>query len=78
VKLKGSFEVFIAANGVPVRTSVVLSIGKLRLSVGADVLAIDFPVTIPAPPAAAETIGAAELEQLEKARLKRLLKKKHK
>jgi hypothetical protein len=78
VKLKGSFEAFIAANGVPVRTSVVLSIGKLRLSVSADVLAIDFPVTIPAPPAAAETIGAAELEKLEKARLKRLLKKKHK
>jgi hypothetical protein len=76
LKLKGSFEVFIAANGVPVHTGIVLSIGKLRIGTSADVLAIDFPVTVPAPPPAAETISAAELEKLEKARLKRLLKKK--
>jgi hypothetical protein len=78
LKLKGSFETFIAANGVPVHTNILLSIGKLRFSTGADMLAIDFPVTVPAPPPAAETITAAELEKLEKARLKRLLKKKKK
>jgi glutamate-1-semialdehyde aminotransferase len=78
LKLKGSFETFIAANGVPVHTTVVLSIGKLRMSTSSDVLAIDFPVTVPAPPPAAETIPAAELLKLETARLKRLLKKKHK
>jgi hypothetical protein len=75
LKLKGSFEVFIAANGVPVHTGIVLSIGKLHLGTSADVLAIDFPVTVPAPPPAAETISAAELEKLEKARLKKALKK---
>jgi len=78
LKLKGSFETFIASNGVPVHTTVLLSIAKLRFSTSADVLAIDFPVTVPAPPPAAETITAAELLKLEKARLKRLLKKKKK
>jgi hypothetical protein len=81
LKLKGSFETFIAANGVPVHTKVLLSIGKLRFGTSADVLAIDFPVAVPAPPPAAETISAAELLKLEKARLKKVLKKlkkKHK
>jgi hypothetical protein len=76
LKLIGSFETFIATNGVPVHTTVVLAIGKLRISSSADVPAIDFPVAVPAPPPAAETIGAAELLKLQKARLKRLLKKK--
>jgi hypothetical protein len=75
IKLKATFEAFIAANGVPVRMNIVLSIGKVRLIAGEDVLAIDFPVTVPAPPPAAETIGAAELEKIEAARLKKLLKK---
>jgi hypothetical protein len=75
LKLKGSFETFIAANGEPVRTIVLLSIGKLRFSVSSDVLAIDFPVSVPAPPPAAETIGAAELEKIETARLEKVLKK---
>jgi hypothetical protein len=82
LKLAGSFEAFIApSSGVPVRTSIVLSIGKLRFGTSSDVLAIDFPVTVPAPPPAAETISAAEFEKIEKARLKKLLKKlkkKHK
>ena len=60
---------------MPVHTTVLLSIGKLRLGTSVDVLAIDFPVTVPAPPAAAETIGAAELEKIEKARIEKLLKK---
>jgi hypothetical protein len=79
VKLKATFEAFIAANGVPVRMNIVLSIGKVRLIATEDVLAIDFPVTVLPPPPAAETIGAAELEKIEAARLKKVLKrlKKH-
>jgi hypothetical protein len=76
LKLKGSFETFIAANGVPVHTTILLSIGKLHFSTSADVLAIDFSVTVPAPPPAAETISAAEFEKIEKAQLEKL-KKKH-
>jgi len=75
IKLKAAFEAFIAANGVPVRMKVVFSIGKVRLIASEDVFAIDFPVTVPAPPPAAETIGAAELEKIEAARLKKVLKK---
>jgi hypothetical protein len=75
IKLKATFEAFVAANGVPVRMNIVLSIGKVRVIVSEDVLAIDFPVTVPAPPPAAETIGAAELEKIEAARLKKVLKK---
>jgi hypothetical protein len=82
LKLRGSFETFVAANGVPLHTTILLAIGKLRFSTSADVLAIDFPVTVPAPPPAAETISAAELEKIETARLekalKKLKKKKHK
>jgi hypothetical protein len=75
LKLKGSFETFIAANGVPVHSTLVLSIGKLRQSTSSDVLATDFPVTVPAPPPTAETISAAALEKIEKARLEKVLKK---
>lgn len=78
LKLKGSFETFIAANGVPVRTIILLSIGKLRFSASSDVLAIDFPVAIPALPPPAETISAAELEKIETARLEKVLKKSKK
>jgi hypothetical protein len=75
IKLKATFEAFVAANGVPVRMNIVLSIGKVRLIASEDVLAIDFPVTVPAPPPAAETIAAAELEKIEAKRLKKVLKK---
>jgi hypothetical protein len=78
LKLKGSFETFITASGVPVHTTILLAIGKLRFSTSADVLAIDFPVTVPAPPPAAETISAAELEKIETERLKKVLKKRKK
>jgi hypothetical protein len=75
IRPKAAFEAFIAANGVPVRMNIVLSLGKIRLIADEDVLAIDFPVTVPPPPPAAETIGAAELEKIEAARLKKVLKK---
>lgn len=75
IKFKASFEVFIAANGVPVHMNVLVTIAKLRVGISEDVLATDFPATAPAPPPPAETIGAAELEKIETARLKKLLKK---
>jgi hypothetical protein len=59
-----SFEIFLAANGLPVRSNIVLALGGVKLNVTDDVLAINFPVAaIPAPPAA-ETITAAELKRL--------------
>jgi hypothetical protein len=64
VKPAATFEIFIAANGVPVHSSLLLSLGKAKLKVTADVLAINFPVAEVAPPPASETITAAELEKL--------------
>ncbi|HUA75434.1 MAG TPA: hypothetical protein VL988_11800 [Solirubrobacteraceae bacterium] len=72
IKLSASLQVFIAANGVPVRTNLLLRIGKaIHLDVAADVLAVNFPVAAVPPPPAAETITAVELAKLEKARLKK-------
>lgn len=71
VKPAASFEVFIAANGLPVHQKIMLALGKAKLTVTADVLAIDFPVSAVPPPPASETITAAELEKLEKAHKKK-------
>jgi hypothetical protein len=61
---KGSFEIFIAANGLPVRTSLGLAFRGVKIQATVDVPAIDFPVgAVPVPPAS-ETITAAELEKL--------------
>ena len=64
LKQTGAFEVFIAPTGLPVRTQLTLGIGGARVSVTADLLAINFPLVVQPPPAA-ETIDAAELEKLE-------------
>jgi hypothetical protein len=64
VKLTASYEMFVSAEGVPVETKLTLGLGKLKLLVTADVLAINFPVNPVAPPAAGETISGAELERL--------------
>jgi hypothetical protein len=64
IKPKAGFEVFIAANGLPVRTSLVLSLSRVKVEVTVDVPAIDFPVeAVPVPPAT-QTISASELEKL--------------
>jgi hypothetical protein len=68
VKLTASYQMFISAEGVPVETKLVIGLGKLKLDVTADVLAINFPVATVAPPAAAETISATELERLARKR----------
>ncbi len=74
VKPSAGFEVFLAANGLPVRSHIVLSLGGVKLNVTQDVLAIDFPIVAIAPPPAAETISGAELKKI----LAKQLKKKTK
>jgi hypothetical protein len=61
----GKLEEFIAADGLPVRSVETLRIGSIRLKVSADILAVDFPLTISAP-AASETITLPEVARLKK------------
>jgi hypothetical protein len=61
----GKLEEFIAADGLPVRSVETLRIGSIRLKVSADILAVDFPLTISAP-AASETITLSEVALLKK------------
>jgi hypothetical protein len=63
-KLTGSFEVFVAADGEPVRTVARIGIGPIAMRVSLDVLATDFPVAPVAAPPASETITAAEARTL--------------
>jgi hypothetical protein len=66
-------ELFIAPNGIPVRTTVV--IGERSEGIGAeqDILAVGIPVVVHAPPAD-KTIGQAQLRKLEQQRFKRELR----
>jgi hypothetical protein len=67
-------EVFIAPNGLPVRTTGVTG-GRIEgLGIEEDILALEVPVVVHAPPAS-KTIGQAQLRKLENKRLKRELKK---
>jgi hypothetical protein len=70
IKPAATVEAFLAPNGLPVRSHIVLALGGLRLSVTHDVLAINFPVAAIPPPPASETITAAELKTIL-AKLKR-------
>jgi hypothetical protein len=60
-----SAQVFIAADGLPVRSAITLRVGAATIHLDLDIPAIEFPLTVLAPPAA-ETISAAELEALER------------
>ncbi|HEX3434782.1 MAG TPA: hypothetical protein VHT25_12065 [Solirubrobacteraceae bacterium] len=75
IKPAATFEVFLAANGLPVRSHVVLRLGVIKLNVTQDVLAIDFPVATATAPPAAETITSAELKKLLAKQLKKKKKK---
>jgi hypothetical protein len=75
IKPAATFEVFLAANGLPVRSHVVLALGAVKLNRTEDVLAIDFPVAAIAPPPAAETISGAQLKKFILAKLKKKKKK---
>jgi hypothetical protein len=75
IKPAATFEAFLAPNGLPVRSHVVLALGSLKLSVMHDVLAINFPVAaVPVPPAS-ETITTAELKKLIAKQVKKKTKK---
>lgn len=64
-------EVFIAPNGLPVRTTGVLG-GRLEgIGTEQDILALEVPVVVRAPPAN-RTIGDARLRKLEKRHFKKL------
>jgi len=58
-------ELFIAPSGLPVRTSSVLGGRSEGIGVEEDILALEIPVVVHAPPAR-ETIGEAQLAKLEK------------
>lgn len=60
------FETFIAPDGLPVRTLFTLTVGRATLRIESQVTAIDFPLTVLAPPVG-ETISTSELEALERA-----------
>jgi hypothetical protein len=74
IKPAATVEAFLAPNGLPVRSHVVLALGALKLSVTHDVLAINYPVAAVTAPPAAETISGAELKKI----LAKLKKKKKK
>jgi hypothetical protein len=65
-------ELFIAPNGLPVRTISVLGSRSEGIGVEEDILALEVPVDVHAPPAR-QTIGQAQLRKLERKRLCRLI-----
>lgn len=67
-------EVFIAADGLPVRTRLVQVTGPAHVVVQSDVPAINFPLTVEAPPPA-QTITEAALKRLERKHRGRKLKR---
>lgn len=66
-KETNTLEVFIAADGVPVRTRTLTSLGSLKSVAISEVPAVDFPIDVEPPPAK-EIIGLAQLRELQKRR----------
>jgi len=62
-----TLELFIAANGLPVRTSVIIGVEGGTIAVTTDVLQINTPVSVHAP-APRTTISEAQLHKLSKRR----------
>ncbi len=75
IKSSATFEIFLAANGLPVRSHLVLALAGIKLNISKDIPAIDFPVAAIAPPPAAETITGAQLKKILLAKLKKKKKK---
>ncbi|MGH2903277.1 MAG: hypothetical protein ACRDK7_06805 [Solirubrobacteraceae bacterium] len=69
-KRSATLEVSIAANGLPVQMALSETTGKVTTTATGDVLAINFPLVIEAPPAN-QTIDLAQLRKLEKQSKKR-------
>ena len=66
---------FLAANGLPVRSHVVLALGGLKLNASAGRARDQLPGGRDRPPPAAETITAAELKKILAKQLKKKKKK---
>lgn len=64
-------EVFIAPSGLPVRTISVLGGRSEGIGVEEDILALEIPIVVHAPPAR-KTIGEAQLRRLEKKHTRRI------
>lgn len=62
---KAQVEYDLTPEGLPVHTAGVITLGKIRVTFTADVLATDFPLTVAEPPPA-ETITTSELLALLK------------
>jgi hypothetical protein len=80
VKPLGRLELFLAEDGLPVRSVLSLAVREkhpvhhAELVVQADILAINIPVVV-VPPPANQTITQSRLERLEAAQLRRLLRR---
>lgn len=61
---KLTLDLYLASDGLPVRTRLQTRLGKVGLLVVADILATEIPVSVQPPPAS-ETITQAELKKLE-------------
>lgn len=57
-------DLYLASDGLPVRTRLQTRLGKAGLSIVTDILATEVPISVQPPPAS-ETITQAELEKLE-------------
>ena len=75
IKPAATFEIFLGANGLPVRSHLILALAGVKLNVSEDIPAINFPVAAIAPPPAAETITGAQLKKIIAAKLKAKKKK---
>lgn len=62
VRARETLDLFLAPDGLPVRTRERVQVGEARLDVTEDVLATEIPVTVTAPPGS-ETISQAELQK---------------
>jgi hypothetical protein len=63
-KSTSTIEVFIAADGLPVRTRITVTLGPIATVASEEVTATDFPLIV-APPPARQTIGFRALREIE-------------
>jgi hypothetical protein len=61
---KSTLDLFLAPDGLPVRTRLQIMHGQVGVSVVADIFATEIPISVQPPPAG-ETITKAELEKLQ-------------
>lgn len=76
LRLSGAFEVFLASDGLPVRSVLTLGIGDVHMKVSENVISVDQPIAPVTAPLASETItlGAVHALAKKKAGAKRAAK----